>query len=107
MRYLPTIDIWNRGIHTAIVSGQLKLQSGQWIQCGTGAPSRFISVSDIGVINAVHWSGDGKTTRNKYLQRARLHRLDLARQAGTITTKECWLAAKEVIECKTFTHCIT
>lgn len=98
MKYLPTINLWNNGIHTAIITGQLKLLSGQWVQCGAGPKSRFISVNN-GVINAVHWSGTAKNTNSKFLLRARLNRLDLARQAGTIGTKACWLAAKELIEC--------
>lgn len=98
MRYLPTVNLWNRGIHTALVLGQLKLIPGQWVQCGDGPKSRFISISN-GVINAVHWAGTGKATRAKFLQRARLNRLDVQRQAGTITAKQCWLSAKELIEC--------
>ena len=73
MRYLPTLDLWNSGIHSALVSGQLKLQSGQWVRCGEGKLSRFIGISN-GVINAVHWSGSGRSTNRKFLQRARIAR---------------------------------
>jgi len=42
MKYLPIIDVWESGIETALLSGQLRLQSGQWIRCGKeGPPSRF------------------------------------------------------------------
>ena len=54
MKFLPTINVWNTGITTAIMSGQLKLQCGQWIQCGRGGvKSRFISCNGRS-INAVH-----------------------------------------------------
>ena len=96
MKYLPTLNLWNVGIHTAIVTGQLKLLSGQWVQCGEGMKSRFISVNN-GVINAVHWSGTAKRTHSKYLLRARLNRLNVAREAGTMTSTACWLAAKELL----------
>lgn len=42
MRYLPTLDVWNRAIHAAIFSGQIRLQCGQWIRCGDSPPSRFV-----------------------------------------------------------------
>ena len=77
MRYLPTLNLWDNGIHTAIVTGQLKLISGQWIQCGAGKRSRFIGVCH-GVINAVHWQGTAPRTRALYLERARLARLERA-----------------------------
>lgn len=98
MRYLPTLNLWNPGVRTAIVTGQLKLISGQWIQCGEGHKSRFISVNN-GVINAVHWSGTGKATRSKFLLRARLNRLDVQRVAGTITKHTAWITARELIAC--------
>ena len=53
MKFLPTINVWNTGITDAILSGQLKLQCGQWITCGSGTKSRFISC-DGRSINAVH-----------------------------------------------------
>lgn len=88
MRYLPTLDLWNNAIHTAVVTGQLRLIPGQWIQCGAGRKSRFIDVSDHGVINAVHWSGSGKATRDKFILRAAMAKIGRQQTAGTITTKQ-------------------
>ena len=83
MRYLPTLNLWNSGIHTAVVTGQLKLLSGQWIQCGEGKRSRFIGVHN-GVINAVHWAGTGKRTNAVFLTRARIARLQKLLDKGVI-----------------------
>ena len=61
MRYLPTLDLWaNRGVlQTAIRSGQLKIQPGQWLQCGPGSKSRFVCVRPGGSIWAVHADESG------------------------------------------------
>ena len=96
MKYLPTLNLWNNGLHTAVITGQLKLISGQWIQCGAGRKSRFISVNN-GVINAVHWKGTAKRTQAAFLLRARLNRIDVARIAGTISKGAAWVAARELI----------
>jgi len=56
-QFLPTIDLWNPGIQTALMSGQLQLIPGQWVRCGGDRPSRFCGVTDNGTIVAVHPSG--------------------------------------------------
>jgi hypothetical protein len=63
MRYIPTIDIWATGIQAALYSGQLRLQVGQWLTCGTDNEHkcRFVSASR-GLIWVVHWQGTGKAT---------------------------------------------
>lgn len=57
MTYLPTIDLWNTATHNAVTSGQIKLQVGQWIRCGSDHLSRFVKVTDSGSIWAVHPRG--------------------------------------------------
>ena len=42
MKYLPTINLWDNKITEAIQSGRLKLQCGQWVQCGSGPKSRYV-----------------------------------------------------------------
>ena len=42
MIYLKTIDLWDKATAKAIETGQIKLQRGQWVQCGGGAKSRFV-----------------------------------------------------------------
>lgn len=66
MRYIPTVNIWNRAIHTAVKSGQLKLQRGQWIQCGDGKRSRWVGIKSNGVMWAAHWQGDSKSTNRRF-----------------------------------------
>lgn len=67
MRYLPTIDLWKHGIQEAIARGQIKIQRGQWCQCGDGPKSRFVRMMGQGVIHVVHWQGTGEATNNKFL----------------------------------------
>lgn len=66
MRYLPTIDLWNPALNAAVRSGQLKLQSGQWVKCGSEKLSRFVKASSTSIW-AVHWQGSGKATLRQYL----------------------------------------
>ena len=67
MRYLPTLNIWNRGISHAVRTGQLKLQRGQWIQCGANAKHRSRFVRIVGdTIHAAHWEGSPSATKRRY-----------------------------------------
>ncbi len=67
MRYTRTIDLWDSATSQAIHSGQLKLQPGQWIRCGSDNLSRFVRITSGGSIHAAHWNGSGKA-RNKRFQ---------------------------------------
>lgn len=67
MKYLPTVDLWAKGINSALLNGQLKLQKGQWIKCGQSAPSRFVQVTAGGTIHAVHPNGS-KVTNERFQQ---------------------------------------
>lgn len=43
MKYVKTIDLWQGSNEQMLRSGQLRLQSGQWVRCGNdGAKSRFV-----------------------------------------------------------------
>ncbi len=81
MRYLKPIDLWVHG--AAVRSGQIRLQSGQWVRCGADGPlSRFHSVRSTGSIWAIH----GPDANSKYLQlcaemREEQARLEARRQA--------------------------
>ncbi len=67
MKYLPTINVWNSGIINAIRCGQLKLQCGQWITCGTqGHKSRYVGLSSAGTIYAAHWEGEKNNTSRRF-----------------------------------------
>ena len=66
MRYLPTINLWDRATNAAIKSGQLKLQRGQWVQCGEGKKSRWVGIKSSGAMWAAHWQGDAKSTARRF-----------------------------------------
>lgn len=69
MKYLPTIDLWAPGVQSALLNGQLKLQSGQWVYCGDRRQkSRFVRVTKGGCIHVAHWQGNGKDTLERYNQ---------------------------------------
>ncbi len=53
MLFLPTVNLWDNAINQAVSSGQLKLQTGQWVQCGP-TRSRFVCVRPGGSIWCVH-----------------------------------------------------
>jgi hypothetical protein len=74
MRYLPAIDVWQPGISDALQSGQLRLQPGQWIKCGTnekGRCSRFAYASK-GYIRAYHYP-DASRKFLQYVETCREH----------------------------------
>ena len=54
MKYLPTINLWSDGMIDALLSGQLRLQRGQWVRCGSTKPSRFFGVTTTGSIWCAH-----------------------------------------------------
>lgn len=74
MKFLKTIDLHRYG--QAVLEGQIKLQSGQWVQCGEGSKSRFESTSGRS-ITAFH-GPNGIATR-KYLSYVRARKEEGAR----------------------------
>ena len=52
MRFTKTIQIW--GNEEKLRSGRLKLQPGQWVQCGDSPKARFV-----GVRGSVIWIAHG------------------------------------------------
>jgi hypothetical protein len=70
-KFLPTVNLWNPAIDVALRNGQLKLQRGQWVQCGTfsdgtGCKSRFLEVTQGGgTIRCVH-GGSTKEVNAKF-----------------------------------------
>ena len=64
MKYLPALDIWNPAIAQAVRSGQLKLQRGQWLRCGSDSePHRFVALKG-NSIWAAHTNGNGSTSKH-------------------------------------------
>lgn len=74
MRYLPTIDLWNPALAAAVRTGQLKLQPGQWVRCGSPKPSRFVKASRTSVW-AVHPEGPGFKDKDRKVSNARFKAL--------------------------------
>lgn len=64
-KYQPTIELW--GKEDLILSGKLKLQSGQWVTCGGGIKSRYIGTNGRS-IDCCH-GGDTKQVTTKYRDR--------------------------------------
>ena len=67
MKYLPTIDLWNPAIASAVSNGQIQLQVGQWVKCGSDKKSRFVCRQPkSGTIWAAHWQGNAKDTQKRF-----------------------------------------
>lgn len=85
MRYLKALNLWDEGTHAALITGQLRLQVGQWVYCGSGRPSRFVGVDlKSGTIDAVHFTGTGASTLKKFRFRALMAKLNKQYEASTI-----------------------
>lgn len=65
MRYQKTIQLW--GIEDKLRSGEIKLQTGQWVQCGQGPKSRFVSADEFS-INVAHGNTTKEATK-KFIER--------------------------------------
>jgi len=55
MKYLPTINVWDDGVATALRTGALKLQCGQWISTDGGRKARYVRTTAAGSIWALHF----------------------------------------------------
>ena len=49
-KYLPTVDLWKH--EETVRTGSLKLQCGQWVTCGEGVKSRFVSTNGKSILVA-------------------------------------------------------
>jgi len=66
MKYLPTVNLWDAAMHAAITSGQLKLQRGQWVQCGAGKKSRYVGTKKSGSLWVAHWQGTTASSNQRF-----------------------------------------
>lgn len=66
MRYLKTLDLWDNNTQKAIIQGQIKLQVGQWVKCGSEHLSRFVKVSQGRTLWVSHPQGTPKETRERF-----------------------------------------
>ena len=87
--FRPTVNLWNPTIQRAIACGDLVLRRGQWVQCGSGPKSRYVGMSDRGVLDVVHYPNTGK----HFNLRAAFSRIS---EDTTLTTKQKRAAVEAV-----------
>lgn len=72
--FINTLNIWNSSINKAIRTGQIKLQRGQWLICGSNNDKRCRYVGHTKkTIDVVHWQGNSKATMIKFDQRVKAY----------------------------------
>lgn len=70
MKFLPVINLWDRAIHAAIKSGQLKLQRGQYVSCGGKPYSRWIGTNGV-TLECVH-GANNKEVNKRFISRCNI-----------------------------------
>jgi len=90
MKYLPVINVWSNGLTTAILKGQLILQSGQWIKCGQDSQKSIYIGTDGRSIDAVH-GGSDREVLDKYK-----HRIELNKWGDKMKAKREQILALEI-----------
>lgn len=72
MKFIKTVNLWEKKVQHDIAQGKLKLQRGQWCVCGdNGKRCRFV-YNDGYAINVVHWQGSAKATNELFKKRIEL-----------------------------------
>lgn len=66
MRYQKTVDLWGKDANR-VLSGELKLQCGQWVKCGSRKLSRFVKTTGVSLWVA-HWQGTPADTLARFKQ---------------------------------------
>jgi len=68
MKYMTTLNVWDPSIKSAIETGQIKLQRGQWLRCGNSKHRcRYVGLLGGRSIWVTHWMGSSKGTNLKFL----------------------------------------
>lgn len=66
--YQKPLDLWCENTTRGILSGAVKIQPGQWVKCGGGPLSRYVSHDPAaGTFNVVH--GGGKDAADLFRRR--------------------------------------
>lgn len=73
-KYLPTVNLWDAATYVALKNGQLKLQSGQWVQCGEGQKSRFIRYNKKSDTIVCAHGGSNKQVTARYMAAVNVQR---------------------------------
>ena len=63
MQFIKPIDLWIHG--DAVISGQIKLQRGQWVKCGSQL-SRYVGVKNR-CLWVAHSQGNKADTKKRFL----------------------------------------
>ena len=63
MKYTKPIDLHLHG--EAVLSGEIKLQRGQWVKCGNGL-SRYVGINQGRTIWVAHSQGNSKDTAQRF-----------------------------------------
>ena len=66
MKYQKTVDLWDSEIQLKVLNGEIKLQVGQWIRCGSAKLSRFVKTTGTSIW-AAHPQGTAKETQSRFL----------------------------------------
>lgn len=72
-KYQKTLDLWDPEVSDKLYSGELKLQSGQWVTCGPdGIKSRFVKANSHH-ITVIH-GGSSMEVCEKYKKYVKIHK---------------------------------
>jgi hypothetical protein len=65
MKYQKTVNLWQENIQERILSGEIRLQAGQYVWCGSDKLSRFVRIKGNSLWVA-HPQGSAKETRARF-----------------------------------------
>ena len=63
MQYIKPINLWTHG--DAVLNGQIKLQRGQWVKCGSDL-ARYVGISKGGTIWVAHNQSNSRDTAKRF-----------------------------------------
>ena len=66
MKFQKAVNLWAEGIQDKILRGELKLQPGQWVLCGSKRPSRYCGITKTGTFVVAHADGSGKVKNENF-----------------------------------------
>ena len=74
MKYRKPLNLWATGVQEQILSGAIKIQTGQWLKCGNAPDKLCRYVSHNGrTINVTHWQGSAAETNQLFQKRIKSH----------------------------------
>lgn len=63
-KFQKTLDLWNSKTVELILNGNIKVNRGQWVQCGKGFKSRLIDINfNSGTFNVAHGQNNVELTK--------------------------------------------